>query len=71
MLRAIKKRLRQLEKRIWTKLPFWPDDGDGFVSALGVDPERFKIIKADGLAGYDFVAALSATAEADWREENE
>ena len=69
MLRELKKRLRQLEKRIWTKLPFWPDDGDGFITALGVDPGKYLSINPDGSAGYDAIRALCDTAAEDWRAE--
>lgn len=68
MLREIRRRLERLERRIWAQLPFWPSDDDGFIAALGVNPERFKIINADGSGGYDPIAALSITAKADWRE---
>ena len=71
MLGTIKKRLRELEKRIWARLPFLPGNDDNFISALGVNPERFKIINADGRAGFDFLAALNSTAAEDWAEENQ
>ncbi len=38
------------------------DDSDGFVRALGRDPEDFR--ETDG--GIDFLAALDDTARRDW-----
>lgn len=69
MLGEIKKRLRALEQRIWAKLPFWPDDEDGFISALSVDPGKYLTINPDRSTGYDAVRALSDTAAEDWRAE--
>ena len=67
MLRAIKKRLRELEQRIWAKLPFWPGDGDDFLECLGVDKEKYSMENPDGSIGYDVVRALGDTAAEDWR----
>ncbi|MBR3474207.1 MAG: hypothetical protein IKH34_03965 [Oscillospiraceae bacterium] len=71
MFQRIKQRLASLEQRIWSKFSFWPGNDDNFISALGVDPEGFKMINADGRAGFDFLAALSSTAAEDWAEENQ
>lgn len=70
MLREIKKRIKQLEQKIWAKLPFWPDDEDGFISALSVDPGKYLTINPDGSSGYDVIRALNDTALQDWAEEN-
>ncbi|MBR0199425.1 MAG: hypothetical protein IJQ42_04580 [Oscillospiraceae bacterium] len=67
MLRAIKERLRELEQRIWAKLPFWPDDGDSFLESLGVDRGKYIVKNPDGSIGYDAIRALSDTAVRDWR----
>ncbi len=69
-LRAIKKRLRELEKRIWAKLTFWPGDDDGFLAALGVNREQYRTKNPDGSTGYDVIRALNDTALQDWAEEN-
>lgn len=69
MLRAIKKRLRELEQRIWTKLPFWQDDGDSFLESLGVDKGKYIVKNPDGSIGYDAIRALNDTAVQDWRTE--
>ena len=71
MFQRIKQRLASLEQKIWSKLTFLPGNDDNFISALGVNPERFKIINADGRAGFDFLAALNSTAAEDWAEENQ
>lgn len=56
-------RIKRLEKALGIRSIF-PNDEDGFLIALGVDAEDFK--KAGG--GYDFIAALNATAKEDWNE---
>lgn len=44
----------------------FPDDADGFIEALGLDPENYRV--AGG--GYDFLKALSDTAALDWTTDN-
>lgn len=68
MLREIKKRIKQLEQRIWAKLTSWPDDDDGFISALGLNESEKKMFQRQnpGGVGYDIVGALSFTAARDW-----
>lgn len=61
-------RLKALERRIFAKLPFWPDDTDGFMEALGVDADSYRKMNADGSTGFDYLAALRDTAAEDWRE---
>lgn len=58
-------RIKHLEKKIMGIPPIYPNDEDGFLIALGVDVKRFE--QAGG--GYDFIAALNATAAEDWNEE--
>lgn len=43
------------------------DNDDGFIDALGVDPEKYKRTAPDGTVGYDFLKALSDTAKEDWK----
>lgn len=72
MLRAIKKRLRELEQRIWTRLALWPTDDDAFISALGLNESEKKMFQRQnpgGVIGYDIVEALSFTAARDWRDD--
>lgn len=71
MFQRIKQRLASLEQKALSKFSLWPGNDDNFISALGVDPERFKIINADGRAGFDFLAVLNSTAASDWAEENQ
>ncbi len=71
MLRAIKRRLKELEKRIWTRLPHWPNDCDGFLAALGVNVNQYRARNPDGSTGYDVIRALNDTAAEDWAEENQ
>lgn len=61
-------RIRALERRLFAKLPFWPDDADKFMLALGVDADSYRKMNADGSTGFDFIAALADTAAEDWRE---
>ena len=61
-------RLKALERRLFAKLPFWPDDSDRFMEALGVDASRYERENADGSTGFDFIAALADTAAEDWRD---
>ncbi len=68
MIREIKKRLKRLEQRIWTKLPLWPDDSDGFLAALGVDNRRYAVTNPNGSTGFDTIRALSDLAAEDWKE---
>lgn len=68
MLNQIKARLVRLEQRIWTRLPLWPDDSDGFLGALGVDSRRYAVTNPNGSTGYDAIRALSDLAAEDWKE---
>lgn len=47
------------------------DNEDGFLDALGVDPQRYAREQPDGTIGYDFMKALDDTARADWSAEEE
>ena len=40
---------------------------DGFIDALGVDPENYKHVATDGTVGYDFMAALNDIAVDCWK----
>ena len=62
-MRLIEK-IKRLERKLSIR-SIYPNDEDGFLSALGVDAKRFE--KTGG--GYDFIAALNATAAEDWNEE--
>lgn len=46
----------------------FPDNEDGFIDCLGVDPEKYKHIYSDGSVGYDFLKALADTAKEDWED---
>jgi len=58
----ILERIKKIEQTMKRTRP--PGDEDGFLAALGVDKEPFAIPGR----GYDFIAALSATAAADWKD---
>ena len=58
--RGLLSRLKRLERLLIPKEP--PKDEDCFFQSLGVDGEAFK---------YDAVAAVSASAEKDWRDYEE
>ena len=49
----------------------FPDNEDGFLDCLGVDPEKYKRTHADGTFGYDFLAAIADTAKEDWENWDE
>ena len=68
MLNQIKARLVRIEQRIWTRLPLWPDDSDGFLAALGVDNRRYAVTNPNGSTGFDAIRALSDLAAEDWKE---
>lgn len=38
---------------------FFLGNDDGFIDALGADPENYKHVGTDGTVGYDFIAALN------------
>lgn len=62
---GLKERIKRLEKVIETaRRNLYPGDEDGFISALGVNEKDFE---APG-GGFDFIAALNATAAEDWGE---
>ena len=66
MFEHIKKRIAAIESRILNILPFFPDDSDGFLSALGVDLKQYEEKNQDGTKGYDAIRALSDCARTDW-----
>lgn len=68
MFDSIRKRISAIETRIRGKIPFYPDDGDGFLAALGVDLKKYRIKNTDGSTGYDVIQALSDLAAEDWKE---
>lgn len=47
---------------------FFPGNDDGFLEALGVDPEKYKHVAPDGTVGYDFLAALNDQAREVWED---
>lgn len=47
---------------------FFSGNEDGFLEALGVDPEKYKHAAPDGTIGYDFMAALNDTVAESWNE---
>lgn len=44
------------------------DNEDGFLDCLGVDPEKYVHVYADGSFGYDFLSAIADTAAEDWAD---
>lgn len=60
-MNGFEKRLARMEELAARIAPDLPDNVDGFLEALGVNPEAFR----QG-AGFDFIAALSETAANDW-----
>lgn len=48
---------------------FFAGNDDGFIDALGVDPEKYKHVAPGGMVGYDFMAALNDIARECWSEE--
>lgn len=71
MFEYIKKRIAAMESRIMNIFPCFPDNSDGFLSALGVDPERYAEKNQDGTKGYDAIRALSDCAKEDWSNPDE
>ena len=47
-------------------IALFPPDGDSFISALGVEPEKYQRKNRDGTIGYDVMAALNDTAPDVW-----
>lgn len=47
-------------------ITLFPPDDDSFISALGVEPERYERKNRDGTTGYDVMAALDDTAPEVW-----
>ena len=68
IMKKLLDRLKAMERQIFAKLPFWPDDSDQFMEALGVDASRYEKVNADGSTGFDYIAALADTAAEDWRD---
>lgn len=64
-------RIKALERRLFAKLPFWPNDSDRFIEALGVDASKYAMKNADGSTGFDYIAALADTAIEDWIDETD
>lgn len=63
--RLIKKAKRFAGRVIST---IFPGNNDGFIEALGVDPEKYKHVSSDGTVGYDFMAALNDIAPECWND---
>jgi len=42
---------------------------DGFIAALGLNPDDFIVELPDGTQEHDFIAALKANAENTWPED--
>lgn len=57
---TIKERLKRLERAL---ISVYPSNIDGFITALGVNEKDFETPR-----GYDFLAALNATAKEDWKD---
>ena len=47
-------------------IALFPPDDDGFILALGVEPEKYQRKNRDGTIGYDVMAALNVTALDVW-----
>ena len=60
-------RLKAIEDRIKACFFCLPGNDDGFITALGVDPQKYQVENSDGSTGYDFERALSDTAAEDWK----
>lgn len=68
ILKRLKSRIERLEMALKeARRNLYPGNEDGFLTALGVNEKDFE--KQGG--GYDFIAALTATAAEDWKEGNE
>lgn len=60
---GLKERIKRLEALVNSKArSLYPGNEDGFLTALGVNEKDFE---APG-GGYDFIAALNATAADSW-----
>lgn len=44
----------------------WPGNADNFITALGVDPEKYKKENYNGVIGYDFIQAMNDIAGEVW-----
>lgn len=47
-------------------IALFPPDDDSFISALGVETEKYQRKNRDGTIGYDVMAALNDTAPDVW-----
>ena len=68
ILNHLKSRIKRIEGALEeTSRSLYPGNEDGFLNAIvGEDMNKYR--KGEG---YDFIAALSATAAEDWAEGNE
>lgn len=46
----------------------FPDNADGFLECLGVEPKKYERRQPDGSIGYDFLKVLADTAVEDWED---
>ena len=68
MFDSIRKKISTIEMRLKGKISFFPDDSDGFITALGVNPQKYELKNPDGSTGYDAIRVLSDLAAEDWKE---
>lgn len=70
--RLLKKAKQHLSEITKAALGSFSDNVDGFIEALGLNPDKYKIEVPNGEVGYDDVAALkdcTKTVWADYEEE--
>jgi hypothetical protein len=62
-------RLLKQAKEILTAVSFdFDDNEDGFIEALGLDPEKYRIDYPNGEHGYDMIKALFKVSEDQWKD---
>lgn len=61
------KRAKNLLTGIITDI--YPSNDDGFINALGVEPELYAVQLPNGTVGYDAMKVLNDTALIDWADE--
>lgn len=71
-MKSIDRLLKKASNMVTTSmLPLFPCNGDCFLDALGVDPEKYGKQMPDGSVGYDFLAVLYDIAGEAWAEYDE
>ena len=68
-MKKLRRMIKDVKKMISdVVIDLFDPNEDGFMEALGVDPEKYKHVAPDGTVGYDFMTAMYDTAAESWSE---